>query len=82
VYLSDELSDVGVSVCALDIESIEQAIAAVLDDPEAARRRTESARQFVLDRYDPVAVAKRTLALYERIIAPRAPRPLRHDAGR
>jgi glycosyltransferase involved in cell wall biosynthesis len=79
VYLSDELADVGISVCALDVESIEQAIAAVLDDAEAARRRTESARRFVLDRYDPVAVAKRTLALYQRVIAPRGQR---HDADR
>jgi glycosyltransferase involved in cell wall biosynthesis len=79
VYLSDELTDVGVTVCALDVDAIERALAGVLADPEAALQRAATAQRFVLDRYDPTSVAGRTLALYERVVAQRA---VGHDVGR
>ncbi|MBV9042841.1 MAG: glycosyltransferase [Acidimicrobiia bacterium] len=77
VYLSDELADF-VTVCALDVDAVERAVTSVLDDPDAARTRADKAREFVVERYHPVTVARRTLALYENVIARR---PIDHDAG-
>ena len=75
VYLGDELASFGVTVCGSDADATHDALAAVLADPDAARRRTAIAAAQVRDRFEPAAVAARTLDLYERVLGQRAARP-------
>ena len=52
-----------------DVGELEQAIAALLDDPERRLRMGRAGRQRVLERFSWRAVAQATAAAYERVIA-------------
>lgn len=72
----------GELVAAGDPAALAQAIVKVLTDPDGAEDRAQSAYRYAAERYDLAESARRTTALWQRLIPGRSPRPalaLAHD---